>query len=263
MRIIEGMGPPTQDTFGNSDYLYKDTETGAFYRCHGNINEDRTLPYFPAHKHPGEQYVWTPIPYSTVGMVEETRHFTPSGPDGGFIDDLEFAKLLYGNLDKATYTYSGYFASDAVETTFETLQNNFAYIGVKDSNGKTDKFMVSIRTDSNGNLTGQVWFGNDHFITGSITIKAIKETVYALDRKFIPYTTFYGNQLYGSENDNKTIYIDKELTIPATVDDIFEAYKHGNITFVYNNIELIPQVGSDSDGSVLFLSGYGEWRASR
>jgi len=64
MRIIEGMGPPTQDTFGNSAYLYKDTETGAFYRCHGNINEVRTLPYFPAHKHPGEQYLWTPILYA-------------------------------------------------------------------------------------------------------------------------------------------------------------------------------------------------------
>lgn len=61
MRIIEGKGPPSQDTFGNSNYIYKDVDTGMFYRCCGNINEDRTLPYGPAHKHPGEQYLWTPV----------------------------------------------------------------------------------------------------------------------------------------------------------------------------------------------------------
>lgn len=61
MRIIEGNGPPSQDTFGNSDYLYKDVDTGAFYYCSGNINEDRVLPYGAANTHQGEQYLWTPV----------------------------------------------------------------------------------------------------------------------------------------------------------------------------------------------------------
>ena len=69
MRIIEGHGPPSPDTYGTSNHLYKDTETGKFYRCHGNINDQRTLPYGPAHKHPGEQYLWTPTECEAADMA--------------------------------------------------------------------------------------------------------------------------------------------------------------------------------------------------
>lgn len=115
-------------------------------------------------------------------IVEETRYFEPSGPDGGFIDDLEFANLLYGNLDKATYTYNDV---DVVEPNFVTLQDTSAYIETR-IDTRTHGFMVQIRTDSNGNLTGQVWFGNDHFLNGSITIKGVKETVHKIAPKFLP-----------------------------------------------------------------------------
>lgn len=76
MRIIEGHGPPSTDTFGNQSYLYKDLDTGKFYRCHGNINEERAMPYGPAHKHPGEQYLWTPTDGSGNGGVSSWNDLT-------------------------------------------------------------------------------------------------------------------------------------------------------------------------------------------
>lgn len=142
-----------------------------------------TVSYFVdvVHKIDGK-FMPEGYPYSTEETFEESRYFTPSGPDGGFVNDLEFAKLLQGNLDKATYTYNDV---DVVEPNFVTLQDTFAYIETRIGT-RTQGFMVQLRTDSNGNLTGQVWFGNDHFSNGSITINGVKETIHKMDPKFLP-----------------------------------------------------------------------------
>jgi hypothetical protein len=140
-----------------------------------------------------EKYLPESYPYSTMKTTAETRYFTPMSSEGGYIDDMEFAKLLYGNLDKATYTYNGiesviYRCDDISCTLYRSA-------------GNTNQYRVELVTDSDGNLTGRVWFGDQYFSEGSVTIPKVVETIHCLDEKFIPDTIARTSDILDAPSD--------------------------------------------------------------
>jgi hypothetical protein len=168
-------------------------------------------------------------------IVEETRYFEATSADGGYVNDLEFAKLLQENFETATYIAYG------TECVYKSHTDTACKV-YKDAND-TDWWEVILYTDNSGNLTGRILFGDNgigEFINGSITIKTEKEVYVPIPKPFIPYTTFYGKFPAGS-GDN-AIYVDADRTIKATSADVFEAHKHSNIVFEVDGVEIIPSI---------------------
>jgi hypothetical protein len=149
----------------------------------------------------------------------ETRYFTPMSSEGGYIDDMEFAKLLYGNFDKATYTYGG--APSVINQVTDTSCVLYRYAG------NSNQYAVWLDTDSDGNLTGRVWFGDAYFSEGSVTIQKAVETVHCIDEKFIPDTIARSSDIAKanwSQNDENAIDYVKNRT--HWVEDLTEVREY-------------------------------------
>ena len=293
MRIIEGKGPPSSDTFGTSNHLYKDTETGAFYRCHGNINDQRTLPYGPAHKHPGEQYLWTPTDgngtggggqadwnaaegeaghvknrthYEHLKIIEEASYLLKSAgankvkvnvgiKNNGHELTLPENRYLYVYVDDLMCVMTSFRISTSyTPVAFEGTDYSFRYKAALNSDRKTYSIEVS---ETDADLYGK-----------TLRVALVEYELKALDQKFVPNSDWNASEGEAGHVKNRTHWEKLTVVHDGLLNVTWDGNGNGRYTpgentyalsyiapLTDDHIKLITE--TYSDGSVITLSD--EW----
>lgn len=244
MRIIEGYGPPSPDTFGNPSYLYKDLDTGAFYRCHGNINEDRILPYGPAHRHPGEQYVWTPVPHVAEEIVNEPLNITWDGNTESClsVDDIWYQVsdiVLTDEQIKSATVATDEFSFDIADRWDEMVSDGNVQADYASTPGTEVIFIRKDGTemDASSFPACGIYFRRNVMELITAPVPQTKTVIHPMDPMFMPEgvggvkTVFHATSIH---EDCPYLYVDEALEIKATKADVVDAFKKGEI-YVYNH----------------------------
>ena len=177
--LANGSACPIVPTTREEKYLAAQAEREAAAKPDWNQNDPTAPDYVKNRPFYSE---------STTEFVRETREFKATSASGGVVEDLEFAKLLWEHRESAEYAEGG--NSYAFQFDVEISGNYRQWrVGV----AGTDKFkwIVTLHTDDDGNLTGKIVFGDNgtgYFSNGSITVEAevTRETVRKLDAKYLP-----------------------------------------------------------------------------
>lgn len=167
--------------------------------------------------------------YAETTPYYAKRVFVESSSAGGVIYEAEFAEMLVNNYALAKYVHMS--GKEMVLYRYDGKPFNKTEYAYQISLRSVDQSQYSTVTikHSNGVVTGEVWFGDGGGGGGgTIELSCDIETVYPIDKKYIPSTTFYGGEI-SIDNYRGFLYLDKERTVQASRKDVLEAYMHSNI----------------------------------
>lgn len=149
---------------------------GSAIQSDWNQNDETASDYVKNRTH------WEEVTTKTVGV---TREFSATSADGGYIEDLEFAKLLWEHRKDAAYVVNG---ADGVYSRDVPLGNDKYRWGVYANNRE---IWVWLNVDENEEFTGKIWMGDNGFgafYEGTITIEVeeTETTIHTIDPKYLP-----------------------------------------------------------------------------